>query len=269
VRALVREADLSLPSVRRLTLGTPGIERPDGTIALAANIPGFDRVPVGRELESRLKVPVTVENDVNLAALGEQWQGVARGYEDFAYLAIGTGVGVGLVMGGELQRGWRGAAGEVGYLPIGTDRITPRVRRVGAFELAVAGPAIRRAMIDALPRYPQSLLSPRSSVADIFALAGQDDPLATHLLEREVELLTKGIVSIVAIADPALIVLGGGVGSNVTLLEPLRRAVRRATTSPVRLEVSTLGLRAPLLGAIEIGAAQARRELLASRTAGG
>ena len=117
-----RPAAAPRPTCRRGALdgavaGVPGVvESPAGAVGLAGNIPG-PRGPADRRRRSseRLGVPVTVENDVNLAAIGEQWRGVAQGVEDFVFLSVGTGLGAGLVLRGELHRGHHGAAGEVDY----------------------------------------------------------------------------------------------------------------------------------------------------------
>src|SRR5919204_274168 len=104
--SLVSAASLPVERIDGVVLGVPGVVDATSTLHLAQpNIPGLEGRPLGRELRERLGVAVTLENDVNLAAVGERWAGVARGVDDFAFLSVGTGTGMGLVLGGELHRG--------------------------------------------------------------------------------------------------------------------------------------------------------------------
>src|SRR5919197_1793139 len=118
--SLVHAAGLGPELIENVVVGVPGVvEQRDGAVRLATNIPGLDGRRYGDELEQRLGVRVTVENDVNLAALGERRHGVARGVDEFMFLSVGTGLGAGLVLRGELQRGHHGAAGELDYVAVG------------------------------------------------------------------------------------------------------------------------------------------------------
>ena len=150
VRGLARRLDIPWDRVAAITVGTPGVENADGTIRLADNLPGLGSLPVARRLQEILGTAVQVENDVNLAALGEMEEGVAQACETFALLALGTGLGAALVIDGHLARGSRGAAGEVGYLPIGADPASPEARRRGAFEVAASGSGLATLMAEEL-----------------------------------------------------------------------------------------------------------------------
>src|SRR5207302_3417584 len=97
-------------------VGVPGVvEVSTGRISLATNVPRLEDHPFDTELTDLLGLPVTLENDINLAALGERWRGIARGVDDFAFLSVGTGMGAGIVLRGELHRGHHGAAGEIDF----------------------------------------------------------------------------------------------------------------------------------------------------------
>src|SRR3954468_2970205 len=118
--SLIASAGLPAGLIDSAVVGVPGAIAPDGRVRLAAeSVKGLEGMDVAAELGPRLGVPVTVENDVNLAALGERWLGVGRGVDEFAFISIGTGVGAGLVLRGELHRGHAGAAGEFDPLPAG------------------------------------------------------------------------------------------------------------------------------------------------------
>jgi predicted NBD/HSP70 family sugar kinase len=152
---------------------------------------------------------MTMENDVNLAALGERWRGVARDRDDFAFLSIGTGLGAGLVLRGELHRGHHGAAGEVDYaFGVGLERdIDPCAAALVAF---VADLAERGA-------HPTALTEPFALPA-VFAAARAGDELARAAVAEEARRIALHIAPIAAVADIGLVVIGGGIGSNGDLL---------------------------------------------------
>ena len=114
--ALVAATDLPGELIDGVVVGVPGVTgAADGTLQLAANVPGLEGRPFEAELEARLGLPITLENDINLAALGERWLGVARGVDDFVFLSVGTGMGAGIVLRGELHTGRHGFAGEIDF----------------------------------------------------------------------------------------------------------------------------------------------------------
>ena len=149
LQLLVDEAGLEWSSVRQITVGTPGVLGPAGRIELAGNIRNLDRIDVQGALDDRLGVDVCIENDVNLAAIGEYWVGVGRRVKSLALLALGTGVGLGIIIEGRLLRGARGRAGEIAYLPLGDDLSREEVLEHGAFELAVSGSGFRDLVVGA------------------------------------------------------------------------------------------------------------------------
>jgi predicted NBD/HSP70 family sugar kinase len=188
---------------------------------------------------------VTVENDVNLAALGEQWRGVGRGVDDFVFLSVGTGLGAGLVLRGELHRGHHGAAGEVDYA-LGGD-----LEREN--DPAATGVSAYAARLAAECRHPTAL-GPPFDVRAIFGAARAGDELARAVVAEEAERIAAHIVPIAAVVDVALVVLGGGIGANGDLLlEPIRALLAERCPYPPRVEVSSLGDAAVLTGALAIG----------------
>ena len=124
-RSLLDAGGIDARIVDNVVLGVPGAVQ-GSSIKLAMNVAGLEDSDFGGLLSDRLGLPVSLENDINLAALGERWRGVARGVADFVFISIGTGLGAGLVLRGELHRGHTGAAGELDYLRVGmTDDIDP------------------------------------------------------------------------------------------------------------------------------------------------
>jgi predicted NBD/HSP70 family sugar kinase len=256
--SLASAAALPADRIDGVVLGVPGVVEDDSTLHLATpNIPGLEGRPIGRELRERLGVAVTLENDVNLAAVGERWAGVARGVDDFAFLSVGTGTGMGLVLGGELHRGKHGAAGEVDWALAGmSDELDPSAEGVAALAARLA--AQERLATSLIPPY-----DPR----DIFAAARSADPLAERIVEEAARRIAAHIAPIAAVADPELVVLGGGLGANGDLLlAPVRALLREWMPYPPRIEISSLGEAAVLMGALAVGLRSALDNVFVNRS---
>jgi predicted NBD/HSP70 family sugar kinase len=236
--SLVEAAGFSEELVDGVVVGVPGVVEPDGGgINLATNVPGLEGRPFAAELQERLGLPVTLENDINLAALGEHWRGVARDVDDFAFLSIGTGMGAGIVLRGELHRGHHGAAGEVDYALGGglRDDVDPCASAVAALA-------------------EQLGLAPPVDARSTFAAARAGDSLARQVVEETARRIAIHVAPISAVADIRLVVLGGGIGANGDLLlEPVRALLAEWMPYPPRVEVSSLGEAAVLTGALAVG----------------
>ncbi|MES1246302.1 MAG: ROK family transcriptional regulator [Actinomycetota bacterium] len=246
--ALVRTAGLSPELIDEIVVGIPGVVEPEtGVVRLATNVPGLDGRRYGAELEERLGVRVTLENDVNLAALGERRQGVARGIDDFVFLSVGTGLGAGLVQRGELQRGRHGAAGELDYVAVGLELdIDP---------CAAALSALAERIMDEPPYDARS----------VFAAARAGDARAREVVREEARRIALHIAPLAAVADVELVVLGGGIGTNSELLHDVRPLLERWLPYPPRVEISSLGENAVLMGAVAIGLHSALDTVFVSR----
>jgi predicted NBD/HSP70 family sugar kinase len=257
-KSLIRAAPLSVERIDGIVLGVPGIiDSATSKLQLTTpNIPGLEGRELGRELREKLALDVTLENDVNLAAVGERWAGVARGVDDFAFLSVGMGMGMGLVLGGELHRGNHGAAGEVDWALAGVaDEVDPSAEGVAALaaRLAPAGSA-------------GTSLAPPYDAREIFAAARRGDPLGRSVVEEVARRIAAHITPIAAVADPALVVLGGGLGANGDLLlTPVRRLLAAWIPYPPRVEISSLGDAAVLMGALAVGLRSALDNVFVNR----
>ena len=259
-REVAAQGGIPWRRVDALSLGTPGVQNPDGTIRLADNVRGLDEVRVASALRRLLRTEVRVENDVNMAVLGEFELGVAAGCRNFVLLALGTGVGMGVMVDGRIIRGSRGAAGEVAYLPIGGVPSAPASLRRGTFEVAAAGSGVGEILKRRLSRQRRlsgTSLHTGSSARDIYSAAALGDSLAAEVVREHAELVAQAVLAVASVVDPELVVMGGGIGSNPLLLTPLRDAVGRITPWPIRVESSSLGADAGLIGAVH----HARRSL--------
>jgi len=251
-------------AVRVAGIALPVALRPGSGLAWSTgNIRGLEGVAADAVFAQALGIPVVVENDANCAALGEGRAGAAAGESDYAVVAIGTGIGGGIVSGGRLLRGARGGAGEVAFLPVSGDPWTARSRASGAYETVVAGPAVVARLDDALGPGEASRLIPGSRLEALAEAAAAGDALASRLLDEEARLVALGIAAIRAVVDPALVVLSGGVGAVVGLLAPVRAHVATLCAEPPRIVTGLLGERAPLVGALHLAAAVAEERLLA------
>jgi predicted NBD/HSP70 family sugar kinase len=245
-QALADEAGLRWRQVTFATIGSPGVFHPElGQVALAHSLPGWGRQGLVEAVQRELGTNIAFENDVNLAALGEQWRGLGKGVDHFAVVHIGTGVGVGLVLGGELYRGSSGAAGEIGYLPLaGTEPYEAESRRRGALD-ALAGAS---GVVAAARRLG---MAPPLTAKNVFAAARRGDRTATRVVAELARQVALAVAAVASVVDPELVILGGGIGSNGDLLlEPVERELAELSPFRPRIEVSALREDATLNGAV-------------------
>ena len=239
----VRAADLDWADVRAAGVVVPGIYNPATGRAWAPNLWGRDEVPLLDELRPRLPVPVVIDSDRSGCVLGEAWQGAARGCTDVVFLAVGTGIGAGILSHGRLVRGSGGIAGAVGWFAL-DPRWREEYGRMGSFEAEAAGPALARRLGTA-------------SAEEVTEAARRGDPAARRAVDETVEWLAMGTANLVSALDPQVVVLGGGLMQAADLfLEPLRLAVRRwaqpLAAEQCRIELTRLGEDAALFGAARL-----------------
>jgi predicted NBD/HSP70 family sugar kinase len=249
-QALLSAADLRAELVDGVVLGVAGVvEAGSGNLRLTTpNIPGLEGRALGSEVGDRVGTSVTVENDVNLAAVGERWQGIAQGVDDFAFLHVGTGLGMGLVLNGDVHRGHHGAAGEVDWALAGVgEEVDPSADGVAALAA-------------------QHGLAAPNDARGIFAAARRQDPLARAVVDEVARRVAAHIAPIGAVADVELVVLGGGLGTNGDLLlEPVRTHLAEWMPYPPRVEISSLGEAAVLMGALATGLQSALDNVFVNR----
>ncbi|MFF5229317.1 ROK family protein [Dactylosporangium sp. NPDC000521] len=263
---MVATAGITRNDITLAVFGTPGIhDKATGALHLAPNLPGWDRRGSVERLAGIAGSTYVVENDVDLAAVGEASYGLGRGVRHFVYVSIGTGTGMGIMIDGKLYRGFRGAAGEIGYLPVGEgDPLldAPAARRRGMFESVASA--------DGVVALAQRLgLHDAANAKDVFDAARAGDETARLVVSRVVDHVSHALAGITAVLDPELVVLGGGVGSQPgdLLTAPVAERLRNLVAlHPPRIEVSTLGTDAVLLGALAVGLTEAR-DLVLERTA--
>jgi glucokinase len=244
IAAMVQRLAAAQPrALRRLAIGCPGIIAVDkGMVLGAANLDGWRRVPVRDRLEAALRIPVRVENDVNLGALGEGWRGAAQGMRDYVFLALGTGIGGGVVVNGQLVRGAHGFGGEIAYLVSEPGLLGGDYQDRGNLEAWIGAVALeRRAAEVGIAGGPEAL----------FQAARLGQPAAVALMEDLVRRLAAAVMNIAALVDPEAVIIGGGLSlQGEALLDPLRRTVASMGGPPVTIIPAALGQDAQLYGAI-------------------
>src|SRR5581483_3549436 len=253
--SLLAAAGIGPDAVDGIVLGVPGAVQ-GREIRLATNVAGLEGESFADALATRLAFPVTIENDINLAALGEQARGVARGVADFAFISIGTGLGTGLVLRGELHRGHHGTAGELDYFRAGiAEELDPCAGAVTAYarELAEASGA-------------STALEPPYEPREVFAAARAGAQLARAVVAEEARRIALHVAPIASVADVRLVVLGGGIGANGDLLhDRVRTLLAEWLPYPPRIERSSLGDAAVLMGALSVGLRAARENVFVNR----
>ena len=229
--------------VAALGVTVPGIYDPRTGGAWAPNLWGRDFHPLRDALAASARVPVAIGSDRTGSALAEQWLGAAQGLEDVVFVAVGTGIGVGIVSSGRPIEGAHGTAGAAGWMVVGGPW-TPAYAERGGLETEAAGPAVaRRAGMD--------------SAEAVVSAARAGDPAALQVLRTTADYLALAVAGLIAVVDPQMVVLGGGLmQAGDLLLEPIRSNALTWTqpvaAARVRIERTTLGEDAGLLGAARL-----------------
>ena len=241
-RSLLRTSRLDPDLLARAVVALPAVVSPaDGSVS-SPDLPGLGASDLRERLERAVGAQVTLENDVNLAALGERRYGAAQGVGDFAFLLVGAGLGAAVVLAGKLHRGRNGAAGELDVVRNGRpDDVDPCAAAVSqrAAELAAGR---------------KTVLEPPFEMRELFAAARDGDAVAAEVVEETAHRIALHVLPLAATLDLPLVVLGGSVGANAELLEPIRRRLTEWLPSPApRVEVSPLGEAAVLEGAVAAG----------------
>jgi predicted NBD/HSP70 family sugar kinase len=237
-------------AIRGIGIGAPGITQyEDGVVTWAPSLNWRD-LPLKKLLSERYNLPVFVENDVNLAALGEYGFGSCKGAASLVLLAVGTGIGAGIVIDRQIYRGYHQSAGEIGYLPPDSSYLNRRYEGFGALEGLASVTGIAQRARQAL-RHMQ--LSPPADIdgEEVFNAARRGEAWARTVVAETARYLSLAVAAISTLIDPEAIILGGGVAPSADLLIPLILE-NLAGVIPVvpLLKPSSLGFRAAVMGAI-------------------
>ena len=230
-------------NVRAVGIIVPGIYFGATGNVWLPNLWGHEQVPLRTELEQLLALPVVIDSDRAGYVLGEQWLGVARGSKNVVFVAVGTGIGAGIIMNGRLIRGAGDIAGAVGWLALRRE-YQPIYQQMGCFEAEAAGPGLARRI-------------GANSAEEVVAAARAGDVAAQAAVDETAEYLGRGIANLVSMLNPEMVVLGGGLMQAADLFVPRIKQVVRRWAQPiaaeqVRIEVTALGEDAGLFGAARL-----------------
>lgn len=261
VRELLAKAGISLNDVLAIGLGVPGpIVTEAGMVVAPPIMPGWDRFPIRDTLEKMWSLPVSVNNDAELGVLGEWASGAGRGERNLVYIKVGTGIGAGLLVDGQIYRGATGSAGEIGHLTIDENGPLCACGNQGCLEAIAGGRAIalqaQQIVLKGQRTQLASIHPPEGITAkDVAAAARRGDLVSQQILTRAGGHIGIAIAGLVNMFNPGMVIIGGGVAqTGDILLEPMRQTVQRrslpAATRVVRITTAMLGRRSSSMGAI-------------------
>jgi glucokinase len=237
--------------VRGIGVGTPGITlHREGIVKWAYSL-NWQNFPLKARLTDKYKLPITVDNDVNLAAMGELWFGAGQGTQNMILITVGSGIGAGIIIDGALYRGGSEASGEIGSFIPGREFLGKNYRDFGALEIVASGTGIAERARASLKSRRDAAELESLTADDVFVAASQNQKWAVSIIDEAVEYLAIAIANLSVSFDPDLIVLGGSVAPFADMLvKPILEKISGNIPTLPRLTVSNLGLRAGVMGAI-------------------
>ena len=278
VRATVHDAlaqsGLGRNAVMSVAVGSPGIIHPtESMVVRAPSLPGWASLNLAKELRRSFRCPVQVENDVNLAVLGECWRGAARSARTVVFVLWGERVGAGICIDGRLHRGAAGAAGELGYLsvldPSGQEVLVdeqglgPFERAVGAGAIVAMGKQASRRRVNG--KSELACAGEELDAARVFSAAAAGDRAARQVVGAVMARLARGLAPLLLVLDPDILIIGGGVSrAGKAVLDALRLQVHRLTLVGTPLELSALGDDAVAIGAVRLALTDVEQRVLPS-----
>ncbi len=216
-------------------IGSPGpLDRRTGTVINTPNL-GWRNFPLRDLISNAVHLPATLDNDANCATYGEWWLGAGRGTRALVGFTLGTGIGGGIVLDGEIYHGCSDVAGEIGHMTIDSNGRKCKCGNYGCLEQYASGPAIALRAVEGIEAGAETVLVDMVggkmddiTAATVYEATVQGDPYATEVMKDTAKFLGAGIASIINILNPEMVVIAGGVTrAGDTLFDPLRAEVRR------------------------------------------
>jgi predicted NBD/HSP70 family sugar kinase len=254
---LVAAAGVELGDITQTVIGSPGVYDPRrGALTMARNLPGWEDPEVVADLQKVFGEATVVENDVDAAALAERDHGYGQDVGTFCVVWVGTGIGMGLVIDGQLHRGAHGAAGEIAFLPVADHGMNAReARHHGQLEaVASAAAVVREARLIGL--------SGPLSARRVFSAAANGDARALAVVRREANHVARAVTSVMAVVDPELVILGGGIGQAPGFAEAVIDELKTLAPFVPELRASALGDDAVVEGCVASARERAWRRVL-------
>lgn len=261
VNRVLSEEGITLDQIGAVGVGVPGpVIAETGVVSGPPIMPGWDGYPIKDSLQNLWHCPVSVSNDAELGALGEWAYGVGREVNNVVYIKVGTGIGAGLLLNGQIYRGVTGTAGEIGHITIDEDGPVCTCGNRGCLEAVAGGGAIAKRAVTAIQHGQRTRLVDihpveRITARDVVAAARRGDLFAQQLITDAGRHLGTAIASLVNLVNPEMVVIGGGMSQcGDLLLDPIRRTVNQRSlivaSKAVRVTASLLGRRSSGMGAV-------------------
>ena len=260
VHRILAEAGLTLKDVSAIGAGVPGPVVAGVGVSGPPIMPGWDGYPIRDDLAKRFGLPVSLRNDAELGAIGEWAYGAGRGERHLAYIKVGTGIGAGLLLDGQIYGGANGSAGEIGHVTIDESGPICTCGNRGCLEALAGGRAIARRAIQEVNSGRRTMLAeitPTSNIRsrDVIAAARRGDLVSQQIVSEAGVHLGTALASLVNLFNPSMVVVGGGVAQiGDLLLEPIRATVHQRSLLPasrsVRITSALLGRRSSAMGAV-------------------
>lgn len=263
IRDLMKETNTTTSDIEGIGFDFPGqVDCKTGVVKLAPNIPGWVNVPIAQMIEDEFHIPTRIDNDVRCAALGELKFGAGKGCENFICITVGTGIGSGIVINGEVVRGATNAAGELGHIKLQMNGgPICGCGDTGCLEAFASGPAIV-AMAQEYIKGGKSTKFREMAAAEggeitpymVAKAAEEGDPVAKRIFEIVGEYIGIGLTSVINLLNPEKVIIGGGVAeSGELLLAPIRKTIKERAMvvagNAVEIVPAQLGNSAGVIGA--------------------
>lgn len=258
---LLEKNDTRIEHILAIGMGVPGpIANQSGGVIAPPIMPGWDGFPIRKEMETKWRVPISLNNDAELGMLGEWAFGAGRGEDYLAYIKVGSGIGAGLLMNGQVYQGATGSAGEIGHLTIEENGPRCDCGSNGCLEALAGGKAIAHQAYEVVKSGKPSLLTsmgpPEELTArDVVAAARRGDLPSQQIITRAGSYLGIAIAGVVNLFNPRVIIIGGGVSQIGDLfLQPIRDTVKRRSLAGaaqvIKINTAILHRRSSIMGAI-------------------
>lgn len=263
IKDLMKETNTTAKDIDGIGFDFPGqVDYKTGVVKLAPNIPGWVNVPIAQMIEEEFHIPTRIDNDVRCAALGEMKFGAGQGYENFVCITVGTGIGSGLVVNGQLVRGASNAAGEIGHIKLQMkDGLICGCGDTGCLEAYASGPSIVAMAQDYIKggkstKFREMAAAEGGEITPymVAKAAEAGDPVAKRIFAIVGEYIGIGLTSVINLLNPEKVIIGGGVAeAGDLLLDPIRKTIKERAMvvagSAVEIVPAQLGNSAGVIGA--------------------
>jgi glucokinase len=255
-KALLKKERRSADQLLAVVIGVPAIVNMiDGNVLSISTLQGWRSVPLRSMLSKIVSCHIIVENDMNLAALGEKFRGAARLESDFVLIHMGTNVGAGIYLEGKIHHGAQWSAGEIGYLRLPSiSRRAPAIHEFGELESVLTSSGILKSWRETCGKAPQEAKHPRQPIdaQAVLNLAQAGNACAAKIVRQRAEIAADIVINLSLILNPGLILLGGEVGSHPVMIDFVHQQLADSEFAVTKITPSALGRRSALWGSISL-----------------